>query len=669
MTITEEEYLDLCKEIWEHNRLYYIESQPRISDLEFDKLLKQLEAIEREHPEWISPASPTQKVNESLNSAFPTVAHRTPMLSLANTYSKEELNDFFKRIYKLLEKEDVSFSTELKMDGVSLSLIYEKGVLTKGVTRGDGRAGDDITANIKTIHNLPLQLVGDHIPDRLEVRGEVLMPIETFHKLNEQRKAAEEPLWANPRNAAAGTLKLLDPKEVARRGLCVLLFSIAEDSSGTVFSQTAAYQFMKSAGLPCVPESAHCKRPEEVWDFIQSVEKKRDVLPFQIDGVVVKVDSLKEQDQLGMTGKSPRWAVAYKFAAEQALTKLEGISIQVGRTGTLTPVAELQPVSLAGSLISRASLHNQDEIQRKDIRVGDYVWIEKGGDVIPKVVEVDMSQRQEGAEIWCMPQTCPSCHTPVEQTPGEVAIRCSNHQRCPEQQLQRIIYFVRKNAMNIEDMGEKVVKQLVSKGFVSKPSDIYRLTEEQLYQLEGFKEKSVNNLLKAIEKSRSQPLQRFIMAIGIPHVGAGIAELLAHRAHTLEVLALLSKDELIAIDGVGEKVAASVVAFFADPVNQEEIKNLLEYGVQPQSPQRNLTHSSHPFQEKSFVLTGTLPTLSRSEASALIKERGGKIVSAVSKKTDYLLVGESPGSKLEKAQKLGIEILDEEHFLKLCENE
>lgn len=659
---TKDEYLALCEEIWAHNKRYYVEAQPTISDQAFDKMLKELESIEAEHPDWISPASPTQRVGESLSTEFPTVTHRVPMLSLANTYSREELSDFFGRVTKLLERDDVLYSAELKMDGVSISITYEKGVLVRGVTRGDGRAGDDVTPNIKTIHNLPLQLLGDKIPDHLEVRGEVYMAPEVFHEINAAREKAGEDTLANPRNAAAGTLKLLDPKEVARRRLSVALFSVAEDSSGTVTSQTGAYDFMKSLGLPCVAESTQCHSFDEVWAFIEKVEKLRPDFPFQIDGVVIKVDALTDQDQLGFTGKNPRWAVAYKFAAEQALTRLNAITVQVGRTGTLTPVAELEPVPLAGSTIARATLHNEEEIQRKDIRIGDYVWIEKGGDVIPKVVEVDMSQRGEQIQSWSMPDHCPSCGAAVERIEGEVAVRCPNHEGCPEQQLRRIIYFVRKNAMNIEDMGEKVVQQLMERGFVKTASDIYRLTEEQLYELDGFKEKSVNNLLFSIEKSKDVTLARFIMALGIPYVGTGTAELLANEAGTLEKLMEMDEERLIAIDGVGEKVASSVLDFFADTKKRDEIQRLLDGGVQPQSVERNEAFSDHAFTGKSFVLTGTLPTYSRSAASELIKERGGKVIGSVSKKTDYLLAGESAGSKLAKAEKLGIEILDEDRF-------
>lgn len=660
--MTKKDYDKLCQEVWEHNRRYYVEASPVISDFEFDQLLKELEAIEAEHPDWVSPASPTQRVGDSLTESFPTVQHSKPMLSLANTYSREELDDYFTRMKKLLERDQVTYSAELKMDGVSLSIVYENGILAQGVTRGNGKAGDDITANVRTISNLPLQLLGDDVPERLEVRGEVFLPLEVFAELNAKRIEAEEQAWANPRNAAAGTLKLLDPKEAARRGLAAALFAVAEDSSGQIQTQTDAYKAMQRWGLPCVAMSQRCKTEDEVWDFIVRAEEARPTLPFEIDGVVVKVDSLKDEEALGATGKNPRWAVAYKFAAERALTRLTDITVQVGRTGTLTPVAELEPVTVAGSTIARATLHNEDEIRRKDVRVGDAVWIEKGGDVIPKVIEVDLSQRPKDSEAWTMPETCPSCGAAVERVEGEVAVRCPAQESCPEQQLRKLIYFVRKDAMNIEDMGEKVAEQLMEKGFVQRPSDIYRLTEEQLYQLEGFKEKSVNNLLHSIAQSCDVPLQRFIMALGIPYVGAGTAELLAYRAGSIDALMELTEEELIAIDGVGEKVADAVLAFFTDEKNVAEVNRFLEAGVKPQVIERSSAFDEHPFQGKTFVLTGTLSQYTRSQAGELVKERGGKVTGSVSKKTDYLLAGEAAGSKLDKAQKLGVAILSEAQF-------
>lgn len=654
-------YEKLCQEIWEHNRRYYTDNNPIISDEAFDRLLAQLEAIEKMHPEWVSPTSPTQRVNEFVTQGFKTVEHRNPMLSLANTYSKEEIADFIKRMYKLVEHQEIAFSCELKMDGIAITAIYEKGAFVRGVTRGDGKKGDDITANMRTIEALPLRLYGDHVPDYLEVRGEVYMPHAVFKQLNETRAASEEGLWANPRNAAAGSLKLLDPREVAKRRLAIVFYSVAEDSSSSLTKQYQVHDFLKQLGLPPLEHHAICYSLDDIWNFAEKVLKLRPKLEYDIDGIVIKVDDLKEQRRLGSTGKSPRWAVAYKFAAEQAITRILGITVQIGRTGTLTPVAELDPVFLAGSTISRATLHNAEEVQRKDVREGDVVVIEKGGDVIPKVVSVDFSKRESEGTPWMMPEKCPSCGAAVVKTVGEVAVRCPNADGCPEQQLRRLIYFSGKSSMDIENMGEKVVEQLVLRGFVKRPSDIYRLTQEQLFQLEGFKAKSVQNLMTSIDKSRDVALDRFIMALGIKHIGAETAELLAKKAGTIEALSDMGMEELIRIDGIGEKVAGAIVEYFANEKNKQEIADLLSLGVKPHQL-KTVSFLGHPFSEKTFVLTGTLQNYTRTAAAALIKDRGGKVSDSVSKKTDYLVAGESAGSKFDKAQMLGVPILTEEQF-------
>ena len=660
---TQEEYQALCREIWHHNRLYYVEHNPEISDQKFDQLLKSLESMEEEHPEWITPSSPTQRVCESLTKGFTSVKHRIPMLSLANSYSKEELGDFVNRMHKLSGKEDLPFSCELKMDGIAVTVKYENGVLTQGITRGDGKQGDDITVNMKTIASLPLQLYGDNVPDYFEVRGEVYMPVQAFIDLNQQREEAGEQLFANPRNAAAGTLKLLDPKEASKRQLAIACYAIAEESSGKVLSQHESHSFLKKIGLPILQFTAKCKSLDEIWKFADRVEKARPSLPFHIDGIVVKVDSLAEQQRMGSTGKNPRWAIAYKFAAQQAITKIQDITVQVGRTGVLTPVAELEPVFLDGSTISRATLHNEDEIRRKDIRVGDVCTIEKGGDVIPKVVEVDTDKRSSDSKVWNMPNQCPSCGAVVERVSGEVAIRCPNSDECRDQRLKRLIYFASKQAMDIENLGEKVVEQLFENGFVNQPSDFYRLTSEQLYQLEGFKEKSVENLLNSIDHSRSISLPRFIMALGIKYVGTGTADLLARKAGDIETLQKMTAEELIGIEGVGEKVASSVVEYFQDIKSREELESFLEE-VTPQKIEVQ-QFSGHIFEGKIFVLTGTLENYTRDSAAGLIKERGGKVTGSVSKKTDYLLAGESAGSKLDKAEKLGVRVLNEAEFVEM----
>lgn len=654
-------YDQLCQEIWRHNQLYYA-GNPILTDQEFDALYSQLLELEKLHPEWVDSLSPTQRVGEALTDGFSTVAHNNAMLSLENTYSKEEIEAFVKRIEKLTEQKNPIFSCELKMDGIAVSVRYESGRFVRGLTRGNGKKGDDITSNVKVIDALPLQLIKhDFIPEILEVRGEVFMLNEVFEKLNLQKMAQHESLWANPRNAAAGTLKLFDPKEVKRRNLSIVFYGIAEESTVAVREQHVCHELLQSFGLPVLTHKATCKNIDEIWAFAESIRAIRSTLPFNIDGIVIKLDDRRQQETLGSTGKHPRSAIAYKFAAEQAETRIKDIVVQVGRSGVLTPVAELEPVLLAGSTIARATLHNAEEVQRKDIRIGDSVIIEKGGDVIPKVVQVLLDKRESCSIPWSMPTACPICGSQIVQVPGEVAVRCTNGQTCQEQVLRRLIHFSGKAGMDIDNMGEKVVEKLVEKDFVSHPSDIYLLTQSELAQLEGFKDKSINNLLTSIEKSKTVPLDRFIMALGIPHVGTGTAQLLAEIARSIENLAHMKEEVLKEIPGVGEKVAQSIVAFFDKEENKEEIRHLLNAGVSPFASESKRV-DGHPWSGKSFVLTGTLANFSRSEATELVKERGGKIIGSVSKKTDYVVAGDDPGSKLQKASELGIAILDEEAF-------
>ena len=658
---TKHQYDQLCALIWHHNRLYYIEHRPEISDEEYDALYRKLEKLEKEHPEWVNSASPTQRVMESLTEGFKTVAHRIPMLSLANTYSKDEIEEFIKRVQKLHGAKALAFSVELKMDGIAISALYEKGVFVRGVTRGDGRKGDDITANMRTIASLPLQLYGENIPDSMELRGEVFMPRDVFQTLNAQKLEEGEQLWANPRNAAAGALKLLDPREVAERGLSIVFYGVAEESTGHLTKQSQIHPFLRNLGLPTLDYTAYSHSLDEIWEFAEKIRALRSSLQYQIDGIVIKVDELKDQKRLGNTAKNPRWAIAYKFAAEQAVSRIQGITVQVGRTGILTPVAELEPVFLAGSTISRASLYNEEEVQRKDIRVGDLATIEKGGDVIPKVVSVDLAQRPAHTHAWQMPAHCPACGAPVVRVAGEVAVRCSNDKGCIEQKIRRLIYFAGKEAMDIDHMGEKVVIQLVQRGFIKEPSDIFALTEEQVSQLTGFKSKAVNNLLTSIEKAKDVTLARFIMALGIKHVGTGTAELLASKAGSIEQLSRMTEEQLKQIEGIGDKVAQAIVDYFAEPANQQEVKRLLELGIKPQT-QKVQQFTGHPFEGKTFVLTGALELYTRSSAAGLIKERGGKVTDSVSKKTDYIVAGDDPGSKLEKGKLLGVKILTEQEF-------
>lgn len=660
---TKEHYHKLLKDLQKYEKAYYLENRPLISDFEYDKLYQELESLEKEHPDWISPASPTQRTGEMATKGFRQVEHKIPMLSLANTYSEEEVEDFINRVHKLLGKKEVTFCAELKMDGVAVSVRYEKGVYARAVTRGDGRKGDDITANLKTIRSVPLELSGSNIPNVLELRGEVFMTHKVFQKLNEEKEEEGEELWANPRNAAAGSLKLLDPKEVEKRHLSAVFYGIVEGHP--VSTQHEVHQLLKKWELPSFSHEHYtqCDTLKEIMHFADKIHKQRTKLPFDIDGIVIKVDELKYYDQLGATGKSPRFAIAYKFAPEQAKTRIKDITVQVGRTGVLTPVAELEPVFLAGSTISRATLHNQEEIERKDIRIGDTVVIEKGGDVIPKVVEVDHKKRHKDSHPWKMPKNCPVCGTKAVHVEGEVAVRCPNLD-CPAQIVRRIAYFASKDAMDIGHLGWSVAEQLVEKGLVKTISDIYDLTEKDLSKLEGFKDKSIKNLLDSIDESRKVSLARFILGLGIRYVGEGTAEILADAAGDIEALAMMSSQDLLEIEGVGEKMAEAIVEYFKDPKHIREVHALLKKGVKPEAPKK-VRRTDHDFYKKVFVLTGTLKDYTRQEASELIKERGGKVSGSVSSNTDFVLAGEDPGSKLDKAHKLKIKVLSESEFKKL----
>lgn len=658
------EYLKLVAELTDHDRHYYDETKPVISDFEYDQLMRFLKEYEAEHPNDVRSDSPTQRVAEAPTEGFQQKSHMVPMMSLANTYSKEEVGDFIKRVHKLLEKQEVDFCCELKMDGTAVSLRYKKGRLFHALTRGNGRIGDDVTANVKTIPSVPIELLGSGYPDDFEVRGEIYLSLASFRHINHEREEVGLDIFANPRNAAAGSLKMLDPKEVSKRKLNLVCYGVGEGQSPAK-SQEKLHQLLKKWGFP-IADAKHigvARSLEEVMDFADSVHKERDSLPFEIDGIVVKVNDLSLHAILGATGKTPRFAVAYKFAPEQAQTKILDITVQVGRSGVLTPVAELEPVFLAGSTISRATLHNQDEVARKDIRVGDTVVIEKGGDVIPKVVRVDTARRPRHSQLWHMPKHCPVCHTEVVHHPGEVAVRCPSS-LCYGQRVRRIAYFASKHAMDIEHMGERVVEQLVEKGLVSRISDIYLLTEKELSLLEGFKEKSIHNLLKSIDASRKCPLSRLIMGLGIPSVGIETAEELANEARSIDTLLHMTEAEFNGLEGIGDKTAHVIHTFLQDKENQEEIQRLISHGVAPEKMKAKI--AGHPFAGKIFVLTGALQHFTRDEAVDLIKERGGKVSGSVSKKTDYVLVGEAPGSKYDKAKALGVAILSESQFRLMC---
>lgn len=655
--ITKQHYLELCEEAKEHNRLYFVEASPVISDYEFDLLIKKIEQIEKEHPDWKSISSPTQKVGESQLGGFSQAQHRVPMLSLSNTYSQEEFVDFTKRVEKLITDKKVDFFCELKMDGVALSCIYEKGELVQAITRGNGVVGDDITANVKTIASVPNKLKGK-APDLVELRGEVYMSKTVFEQINEERQLADLEPMKNPRNAAAGSLKLHDPAETAKRKLDVMFYGIGQDSSG-IASQMGCHEQLKKWGCPTIDYTTVAQDADGVFAFIDKMEKLRPSLDFEIDGIVVKVDAFWMQKELGSTAKSPRWAIAYKFAPDQASTKLVDITVQVGRTGVITPVAELEPVFLAGSTISRASLHNQEEIERKDIRIGDQVFIEKGGDVIPKVVGVDHTKRDPKAKVWKIPQSCPSCHSALVQIEGEVAFRCPNHSQCPDQQVRSLIFFASKGAMDIDHLGERVVETLFEQGLVTQISDLYRLTQEDLLELDHFQEKSANNLITSIEESKRRPLWRLILGLGIRFVGKTSAQVLAKNYEKIDEMYTQSAEEFAQIPGIGDKASETLHQYFSSPLNQKMLSELFELGLEPEKTE---LIKGHPFKDKKFVLTGTLEGYSRQEAGALIQKRGGHVVSSVSKNIDFVVVGSNAGSKLKKAQDLGIAILEEKEF-------
>jgi DNA ligase (NAD+) len=656
------EYIDLVEKLIEHDRHYYIENKPMISDYEYDQLLKSIQNWEKKNPNLILDNSPSLRITEAISKGFSHKEHITPMLSLANTYSLDEVEDFINRVYKLLQRKDISFTTELKLDGTAISIRYEKGKLVQAVTRGNGKIGDDVTNNIKTIKSLPLTLEGKNIPDLLEVRGEVFMNIKTFKELNQKREEDGLDIFANPRNAAAGSLKLLDSLEVSKRKLNIILYGIA-NADDFVSSQFEVHKFLKSLNLPTSNENHFklCKSSTEIIDFANKMEKIRDGLLFEIDGIVIKVDDLSTYKKLGFTGKFPRYAAAYKFKPEQEITEIEDIIIQVGRTGILTPVAILKPVFLKGSTISRATLHNQDEIDKKDIRIGDIVTIEKGGDVIPKVVGVDFSKRKIDLKKYKIPNKCPICGEKAMHIENEVAIRCVNTS-CKGKELRKLQFFASKHALDIENLGIRVMEQLFEKGYVKRISDIYSLSKEKLKNLEGFKEKSINNLLESIEKSKDCSLSKFIMGLNIKYIGSETADLLADFSKSIDNLKKITYEELLSIEGIGEKAAGAIVEFFQDKRNLEEIDLLIKYGLKPKVIQST---AKKTLLDKTFVLTGSLKEYTRDEAKKLLKERGAKVSSSVSKNTDFVLAGEEAGSKLDKAKKLNIKIITEEEFKKM----
>ncbi len=649
----------LRDELNRHNRLYYAESAPEISDKEFDKRLKELEAIEAEHPELITPDSPTQRVGGAPIDGFVSVRHSTPMLSIDNTYNFDEMREWDVRVRKGLNAGDVvRYVVELKVDGVAVSLRYEDGQLVLGATRGDGETGDDITTNIRTVRGIPLSI--NDPPKLLEIRGEVYMTNAELIRLNELRVAAELNPYENPRNTTSGSLKLLDSRLCAQRHLQFLAHGLGEVDGISVPTYSETLRKIKEWGIPVTPHSAIYGSIEEVITHAQNWQSERNRLDFQTDGLVIKVDDLGQRERLGYRTKSPRWVIAYKYEAEQAITKVLGITCQVGKTGKLTPVADLSPVKLAGTTVRRATLHNADEIARKDIRVGDSVVIQKAGEIIPQVVRVEVDARTGDETIYQFPTRCPSCGAPVEREPGGIDSRCTNPSwRCPAQLEESIRWFAHRDAMDVDNLGEKIIHQLIEKKLVSNLADLYRLDVATLADLDRMGIKSATNLVAAIEASKNRTLDRFLTGLTIRHVGTSVSEVLAERFVTLEALRAASQEEIQAVPEIGAIVAASVYRYLNDPDNGRIIDDLLSVGVDPKPLHRPKSTGSLPLAGKTVVITGTLPKRSRTEAEALIKTAGGKVTGSVSKSTSLVLVGEDAGSKLEKAKALGIVIVDE----------
>ena len=649
----------LRTEIHEHDYRYYVLAEPTISDEKYDALMRDLRELEERFPKLRTPDSPTQRVGGETTKIFPTVRHDPPMLSLANSYSEADILDFDRRVRSLLGSESPVFVAELKFDGVAIALRYEQGRFARGATRGDGTEGDEISNNLRTIRSIPLVLrTSAHLPDTLEVRGEVFMRKEDFREMNTRRAAAEEKTFINPRNAAAGTLKLQDPKEVARRPLHFTAYYLhTAGSAGD--SHWENLQALKKAGFPVNEAARRCSTIDRVIAFWKEWEAKRDTLPYDIDGVVIKVDSLRHQQKLGTIAKSPRWAIAFKFASRKGETLLRNIALQVGRTGTVTPVAELEPVFVGGTTVSRATLHNTDYIRELDLRIGDTVIVEKGGDVIPKVSGIVPGRRPRSARPFVMPEACPVCGSPIYREEG-ANYYCENAE-CPAQVRGRIEHFAHRGAMDIEGLGEAAVEQLVSLRLVRHCADLYQLHRHRatLVGLERWGEKSTQNLLDALEESKRQPFHRVLFALGIRHVGAGVARVLVDHFRSMDALQKATLEELQEISSVGPQIAASVVHFFADRHNREILARLQAAGITLSSG----TRSRGRLAGKSFVVTGTLPTYSREEAKKLIEKEGGTVASAVSAKVDYCVAGEDAGSKLAKAAKLKIPILSEDQLL------
>ncbi|MFZ6051373.1 NAD-dependent DNA ligase LigA [Halocola ammonii] len=664
-----EKIKSLTKELHHHNHLYYVANDPEISDYDFDMKLKELEKLEEEFPDLADPNSPTKRVGGDITDKFEKVEHQYPMLSLSNTYSQEEIVDWENRVKKNVSGK-VEYVCELKYDGVAIGIRYENGELKQAVTRGDGSQGEDVTTNVRTIKTVPLRITGDH-PDSFEIRGEIFFPLEKFAKLNKEQTEAGKEAYANPRNTASGTLKLQDSSVVAHRELDCFLYGLY----GENLKFDNHFQSILNArdwGFKVPPKEenyiALVKDIKGIQEFIDYWAEKRHELPFEIDGIVVKVNDYRMQDELGMTAKSPRWAIAYKFQAEQGSTKLEKITFQVGRTGAITPVANLEPVQLAGTTVKRASLHNADQIEKLDIREGDQVFVEKGGEIIPKIVGVDFSKRDPKSKPFEYIKNCPECGTALKRNEGEALHYCPNEYGCPPQIKGKMEHFISRKAMNIDGLGEETIEVLFEKDLIGNAADLYILDREDLLKLERFAEKSVDNLMKGLEESKKQPFEKVLYALGIRYVGETVSKKLARHFKSLSYLRKASFEELNAVDEIGERISQSIIDFFEDKSNVKMIERLEEYGLNFEIDEKELESASDKLGGKKFVISGVFEKFSRNELKKAIEDNGGKNTGSISGSTDFLIAGENMGpSKKEKAEKLGVSIISEDDFIEMLD--
>lgn len=666
MTDERQRILQLRKELHEHNYKYYVLNQPEISDQEFDFMMKELQELEVRHEDMFDPNSPTQRVGSDINQEFTQVTHKYPMLSLANTYSQEEVADFYNSVKKGLNGEDFEICCELKYDGLSISLTYEDGKLVRGVTRGDGVHGDDVTANVKTIRSIPLVLKDGDWPKEFEIRGEILMPWNVFERLNQEREAAEEPLFANPRNAASGTLKSQNSALVASRNLDAYLYYLLGDE----LPGDGHYENLEKArewGFKISEGMRKVKTLQEIYDFIDYWDTERKNLPVATDGIVLKVNSLRQQRALGYTAKNPRWAIAYKFKAERACTRLNEVTFQVGRTGAVTPVANMEPVQLAGTTVRRATLNNEDFIRSLDLHIGDYVYVEKGGEIIPKIVGVDIEQRPIIAQPVTFITHCPECGAKLVRYEGEAAYYCPNDAGCPPQIKGRIEHFISRKAMNIDSIGPETVDDFYRHGLVRNVADLYDIEVQQING-DGSRQKSAEKIVNGIEASKQVPFERVVFALGIRFVGETTARLLARHFKTIDALAAARLQDLLEVEGVGEVIAKSVMTYFRNPVTMQIVERLRGYGLQMALSEEQMSSATNKLAGKSIVISGVFAHHSRDEYKQMIEQNGGKNVGSISGKTSFILAGENMGpAKLQKAEKLGIQIVDEETFLKMIE--